>query len=161
GLAVAERRGLTHGIFGTDHHRQVAVRDRGRLQRDALVQDHRTVARIDDHARRRIHRCHIEALDTRDEIDALVRILRAVDPDGARVFGGRHLPAHRIVDGIDDTLRGAEVRTLQLQRERAAILAELQRHAALNDRTIADGAAGLLVDLHAGTAGARARATDQ
>ena len=102
-----------------------------------IADDDGAGARIDDHARRRLARLHLEVLQQRDEGHALVRILRPAHVHRAGIQRVRHVRAQHPVDPLGHMLGGGEIGTKQVELQLTA-LSEGSLHAALDDCPVGD-----------------------
>ncbi|MCY1430831.1 hypothetical protein D9M71_467870 [compost metagenome] len=137
------------------------MRHRGVLQRHRAIEHHGAAARVDDHLGRHFAGADIQSLQTRHEVDPTIGIAWCIQQDQPAILGAGHGATEGVVDRRDHPLRHAEVRLLELQLEHAALVAELQRHLALDRGAAADPPAGLLVDLHAAATGLGPGAANQ
>ena len=93
------------------------MRDRGRRNPDAGIDDHGAGSRIDDHPRRRIGWRDLEVLDGRDQTDACRLGFRCPHANRHRIVCDCDAGAEQCVDAVRQPYRSREIRPVQVQRQ--------------------------------------------
>ena len=134
--------------------------DGASLDRCCMIHDHRTGTAIDNNLGLALGPANIQALHVCEECHALVAALRRAHLNCPPIQRGGDTRTESCVDRVHNAFGIGKIRAVKLEPDHV-VLAQSDRHCALDRRTAGNASHPQMIDLHLATAGGRAEAPDQ